>query len=213
MRRAWIAALPRMAQPDHAAWLAAAVLWLALPPIVQAHIDAEGMGSGGFLSGLRHPVTGLDHIVAMVAVGIWGAQLGGVALWLLPVVFPLMMAFGGMAGVITGPLPGIEIGVAASAIVLGALVAREQRLPLWAAIPIVGAFAVFHGHTHGTALPDFGVPILFAAGFVISTGLLHMFGILIGLAVELRHGRLAIRVAGAVIALVGVYFLVVYAGM
>jgi urease accessory protein len=146
----------------------------------------------------------------MVAVGIWGAQLGAPAVWLLPVVFPLVMAFGGMAGVITGPLPGVDLGVALSAIVLGALVAREQRLPMWAAVPIIALFAVSHGHTHGAVLPDYGVPILFASGFVISTGLLHLCGILLGLLLRVPRGRVIIRGSGGVIALVGFYFFVAY---
>ncbi|NWG73730.1 MAG: HupE/UreJ family protein, partial [Rubrivivax sp.] len=117
-----------------------------------AHSGA-GDVAGGFLTGFVHPLQGWDHVVAMVAVGLWGAFLGRPAIWLLPVVFPLVMALGGALGVAGVPLPGVEVGIALSAIVLGGMVAAAARLPLaWAAV-VVGAFAIFHGHAHGTELP------------------------------------------------------------
>jgi urease accessory protein len=106
-------------------------------------------GAGGFLSGLAHPVFGLDHVVAMVAVGLWGVFLGQPAIWLLPIVFPLVMAFGGVLGIVGVPLPAVETGIAASAIVLGAMVALAARPPLWAAAALVGALAIVHGYAHG----------------------------------------------------------------
>jgi len=168
----------------------------------------EGAGiAGGFSSGLMHPVLGWDHVVAMVAVGLWGAFLGYPAIWILPVVFPLVMAFGGALGVIGVPIPAVETGIAASAIVLGAMVAFAVRPPIWLAAIIVGSFAVFHGHAHGTELPGSANPLAFSLGFVIATGALHLSGIAFGLLARWPAGRVAVRAGGAVIVLAGVGFL------
>ena len=126
---------------------------LALAPAVAFAHSGEGI-AGGFVAGLLHPIFGWDHVAAMVAVGMWGAFLGMPAIWLLPVVFPMVMAFGGALGVIGVPIPSVEVGIAASAVVLGLMVALAARPPLWVAAVIVGAFAIFHGHAHGTELPD-----------------------------------------------------------
>ncbi|HKL64159.1 MAG TPA: HupE/UreJ family protein [Woeseiaceae bacterium] len=182
-----------------------ALFFLLLADAALAH-EAEGF-AGGFVSGFLHPLFGWDHVVAMVAVGLWGAFLGVPAIWLLPVVFPLVMAVGGAAGVAGMPLPAVEAGIAASALVLGAMVALAARPPLWAAAVIVGVFAVFHGHAHGTELPHAANPLAYSAGFVISTGLLHLSGIALGLAARWRAGRVAIRAGGGAIALAGVGFL------
>ena len=170
-----------------------------------AHV--EGGMAGGLISGFIHPLTGADHIAAMVAVGIWGAFLGRPAIWLLPVVFPLVMTVGGALGVMGVDLPGVEEGIAGSAIVLGLAVALAARPPLWLAAVVVGIFAIFHGHAHGTELPEAADPIAFAVGFVVATGLLHLAGIAIGLLVRWPAGRLAVRGAGGVIAVAGVAFL------
>jgi len=167
----------------------------------------SGGSAAGFLSGLSHPVGGLDHILAMVAVGLWGAQLGRPAVWLLPITFPLMMAFGAALGLMGIPVPGVEIGIAASAIVLGLMVMREARPPLAAAMVIVGFFAIFHGHAHGTELPDDQSGILYSIGFVISTGLLHAAGIAIGTVHRWALGRVALRLAGVAVLAGGLYFL------
>ncbi|MGH8678214.1 MAG: HupE/UreJ family protein, partial [Burkholderiales bacterium] len=116
-----------------------------------AHVGHGTMGSGNFLDGFLHPVTGLDHLVAMVAVGLWGAQLRAPAIWLLPITFPLVMAIGGFLGLIGLPLPSVDAGVAVSGVVLGGCVATAARAPLWVPAIIVGAFGLFHGHAHGTA--------------------------------------------------------------
>jgi len=163
--------------------------------------------AAGFLTGLRHPVSGLDHVVAMVAVGIWGAQLGVPAIWLLPLTFPPVMAFGGFLALLGVPLPGVEIGIASSAIVLGAMVACAARPPLWLAAVVVGFFAVFHGHAHGTELPAGESGLLYSVGFVVATGCLHTIGIGIGLIHGWRWGRTALRVAGGAIATAGMLFL------
>ncbi len=188
------------------------VLWLALlaalatPTSAWAHLQAGE--AGGFLSGVHHPISGWDHVLAMVAVGLWGAQLGAPALWLLPVTFPMVMALGAMMGLLGIPLPGVEIGIALSAMVLGTLVATEKRPPLWVAACIVGFFAIFHGHAHGTELPAGQSGLLYSAGFVMATGCLHGMGIAIGVIHRWSAGRLVLRVAGGFIAAAGVYFLV-----
>ena len=166
-----------------------------------------GEGSGGFLAGLAHPVFGPDHVVAMIAVGLWGAFLGAPAIFLLPIVFPLVMAFGGVLGILGVPLPAVETGIASSAIVLGAMVALAARPPLWIAAVLVGAFAIFHGYAHGRELPDGADAVAYSAGFVIATGLLHLTGIAFGLLTRWPAGRLVVRGAGGVIALVGLAYL------
>ena len=186
--------------------LLAAVLVTA-PGLASSHVQTGVAAYGGFLSGLMHPLTGLDHVVAMVAVGLWGAILGAPAIWVLPIAFPLVMTLGAVLGVIGVPLPGIEPGIAASGIVLGAMVMANARPPLALAFSLVSIFAVFHGHAHGAELPASGVPVYYAAGFVLSTGLLHVSGIALGLMFRWPAGRIAVRATGACIAAVGVYFL------
>jgi urease accessory protein len=168
--------------------------------------EAAGQAAG-LLSGLAHPVSGLDHVLAMIAVGLWGAVLGAPAVWVLPVAFPLAMALGGLLGLLGVPVPGIEVGIALSAVVLGAMVLLEQRPPLWLAALIVGAFAIFHGHAHGRELPEGANALLYSVGFVVATGLLHAVGILIGAAHRWAGGRVAVRAAGGGVALAGVLFL------
>jgi len=161
----------------------------------------------GFVSGFEHPISGLDHILAMVAVGLWGAQLGAPAIWVLPVVFPMIMALGGMMGLMGIPLPGIELCIALSAVALGFAVFREARPKLWIAAIIVGFFAIAHGHAHGTELPAGASGILYSIGFVIATGLLHATGIGIGLVHRWPAGRVALRLSGAAVAIGGMFFL------
>lgn len=163
--------------------------------------------AAGFLAGLQHPVSGLDHILAMVAVGLWGAQLGPPAIWLLPVTFPLMMAVGGFLALIGVELPAVEVGIAVSAVALGMMVAVEARPRLVIAAVIVGVFAIFHGYAHGAELPEGQSGVTYSVGFVISTGLLHAAGIAIGLIHRWRAGANALRFAGAAISIAGVWFL------
>jgi urease accessory protein len=167
----------------------------------------QGGVIGGFTSGFTHPILGWDHVIAMVAVGLWGAFLGMPALWVLPVVFPLVMAFGGALGVLGIPIPSIETGIAVSSIVLGLMVAFAVRPPIWIAALIVAAFAIFHGHAHGTELPGAANPITYSLGFVIATGLLHLLGIAFGLLVRWPLGKIAVQAGGGVIAVLGVGFL------
>jgi urease accessory protein len=161
----------------------------------------------GLLTGLLHPVSGLDHVLAMVAVGLWGAQLGMPAIWVLPVAFPLVMAMGGLLGFLGVPVPGVEAGIAASAVVLGAAVAFELRAPLVIAALLVGCFAIFHGHAHGTELPLGQSPLLYSLGFVIATGCLHAVGIGIGSVHSRPWGRPLLRAAGATVSAVGAFFM------
>ena len=188
------------------------ILALMYAPVL-AHTGHGASAAGGFVAGLLHPVTGLDHLVAMVAVGLWGAQLGAPALWLLPVTFPLVMAVGGFLGVIGVPLPGVVAGVALSGVILGTLVATAARPPLALAAIVVAAFAIFHGHTHGTAMPLAGVPLAYGAGFVVATGLLHLCGIGIGVLIRWPYGARLIRVLGGAIAAVGIFFLAIDTGL
>ena len=176
---------------------------LAAPASVAAH---EGGSAAGLLSGLLHPISGFDHVLAMVAVGIWGAQLGQPAIWVLPVTFPMVMAFGGMLGLLGLPLPGVEVGIGLSAFLLGLMVALERRPTLAVAGALVAFFAVFHGHAHGAELPEGQSGLLYSLGFVVSTGTLHALGIALGLIHRWEVGRLALRAAGAGIGLAGAWF-------
>ncbi len=185
----------------------AAMLFLAATQ-AQAHIG-EGV-VGGFGSGFFHPITGLDHIVAMVAVGLWGVFLGSPAIWVLPVVFPLVMCFGAMLGVMGVEIPYTETGIALSGIVLGVVVLFGVRAPLWVASIIIAVFAVCHGWAHGAEMPVAGNPFAFALGFVIATGMLHLAGIAFGFLTLVPKGQYLVRAAGAAIAMVGTGFLVGY---
>ena len=173
-----------------------------------APLFAHSGGTGaGFLSGLSHPVGGLDHILAMVAVGLWGSQLGKPAIWLLPIAFPLMMACGAALGLMGYPLPGVEVGIALSAVVLGLMVLLEARPPLVVSLLLVACFAIFHGHAHGTELPPGQSGLLYSVGFVLATGLLHALGIGIGTIHVFDKGRLILRSAGAIVLAGGLFFL------
>lgn len=185
---------------------AAAGLWLLLAASTAgAHVQAGQ--AAGFLTGLAHPVSGLDHVLAMIAVGLWGAQLGAPAIWLLPVTFPLVMALGGFFGLVGLPLPGVEVGIALSAVALGLMVASASRPPLWLAAVLVAFFAVFHGHAHGTELPDGQSGLTYSVGFVTATGTLHATGIAIGLIHRWPAGRAILRTLGALVAVAGLFFL------
>lgn len=188
-----------------AACAVAAFVLLALPAVnAFAHTQGEAPGAG-FLDGFLHPLGGLDHVLAMLAVGMWGAQLGAPAIWMLPVAFPMVMALGGAAGIIGVPLPSVEIGITLSVLVLGSMIALAQRPPLALAALIVAFFAVFHGYAHGVELPGQASAVPYSAGFVISTGLLHLTGIGIGFVTRLPHGSTLLRLGGSAIAAAGLY--------
>jgi urease accessory protein len=183
----------------------AAAISILLPDAASAH-PLTG-AAAGFISGFSHPLSGWDHMLAMVAVGMWGAQLGQPAIWQLPVAFPMMMAVGGFLALIGVPLPLVEMGIAASAIVLGLAVATEWKPPLAVALAIVAAFAIFHGHAHGAELTPGTNALLYSAGFVMATGSLHGVGITIGLLHQWPIGRQALRGAGALVLIAGTFFL------
>jgi urease accessory protein len=162
---------------------------------------------GGFVSGFLHPLTGYDHMLAMVSVGLWGAFLGRPLIVALPVIFPSVMVVGAglaMAGV---PAPPTEVGIALSVLLLGAAIAAAWRAPVWAACVIVGIFALFHGYAHGKELPSAADPIGYAVGFVLATGMLHVCGIGIGLINNRPGGVVVTRLLGGLVAASGVAFL------
>ena len=177
----------------------------ALPTSAFAH--AQVGSATGFLTGFLHPLTGVDHIIAMVAVGLWGAQLGAPAIWMLPVTFPIVMAFGGFLGLIGVPVPGVEIGIALSGVLLGAAVMTESQPPLYVAAALVAVFAICHGHAHGAELPPGTSGLTYSIGFVVATGLLHACGIGIGTIHRWSYGRVALRALGGFISMGGVFFL------
>lgn len=174
-----------------------------LPATAFAHTGAGA--ASGFAHGFLHPVGGLDHVLAMVAVGVFAAHLGGRALWLVPAAFVAMMALGGVAGAFSIPLPFVEIWIAASVLVLGLAVAFRWSLPAAAAMALVGFFAVFHGHAHGSEMPLDASGLSYGAGFLLATALLHGLGLAAGLAVGRtgKRSRLAVQAGGGAMALAG----------
>jgi urease accessory protein len=162
---------------------------------------------GGFMSGFVHPLGGLDHLLAMVSVGLWGAFLGRPLIYVLPVVFPAMMVAGAIMGMFVVPLPPVELGIAVSVLVLGGCIALSLRAPVWAATLVVALFAVFHGYAHGKELPSAADPVSYSAGFVLATGFLHVAGISLGFLNDRPNGVVATRSVGGVIASLGAWFL------
>lgn len=177
-----------------------------LPGAAFAHTGAGH--THGFVHGFLHPVGGLDHLLAMIAVGLFAAYLGGRALWLVPATFVAVMALGGLLGVSGVALPYVEVGIALSVIVLGALVALRLQFPVVLAMTIVGVFAIFHGYAHGAELPEAASGLAYGIGFMIATALLHLAGIAVGLGfAESRtgtFGRRIVQAGGGAIALAGV---------
>ncbi len=177
-----------------------------LPGAAFAHTGAGH--AHGFVQGFAHPIGGLDHLLAMVAVGLFAAYLGGRALWLVPATFVGVMALGGLLGVSGAALPYVELGIALSVVVLGLLVALRWNFPVAGAMAIAGVFAVFHGYAHGTELPENASGLAYGIGFMIATAVLHLAGIAIGLAFASRGtgnlGRRLVQTGGGAIALAGV---------
>lgn len=167
--------------------------------------------SDGFISGFTHPIFGWDHVVAMVAVGLWGAILGAPAIWALPIAFPLVMSFGAAWGILGATIPFVETGIALSGVVLGLLVALMIKAPMIFAAMVVTLFAVFHGYAHGIEFPETANSVVYGAGFVIATGLLHLIGILFGNLLRFELGKMLVRVGGVLISLTGLTFLLGYA--
>jgi urease accessory protein len=177
---------------------------LALFALVPVLADAHPFhGRSGLVGGLTHPLMGLDHLLAMVAVGLWAVQLGGRALWVVPTTFVTLMAVGGVLGMSGVPLPMSGTGVLLSVMVLGVLISAAARLPLAVGAALVGLFAVFHGHAHGAEMPVGGSASGFALGFILATAMLHACGIALGLLARKQAAAPAIRFAGAAILLAG----------
>lgn len=181
------------------ALVALALLFLA--SAAQAHV--EHAAGNGFHSGFLHPLTGVDHLLAMLAVGMWGAQLGMPAIWVLPVAFPLVMAIGAVLGIAGIELPGAEAAIVLSVILLGAAIASGRRPPLYLAAALVAFFAIFHGYAHGRELPTQTSAVEFGAGFVLATGCIHLAGIGIGTVTKVPHGMQMLRAGGAAISVAG----------
>jgi urease accessory protein len=186
-------------------FLASLVPALMVPEPAEAHV-AQGP-IGGFSAGIAHPFSGLDHLMAMLAVGIWGAQMGGRSVWSLPVTFPLVMTVGGVLGMAGVPLPHVETGIALSMLVLGAAIVLAWRPHEWAALAVIAFFAICHGYAHGVELPNAADPAAYATGFVIATGTIHIIGIGIGLSLgKLFDGWFSRGLGGGIVA-GGLYFL------
>ncbi|MBW7957049.1 MAG: HupE/UreJ family protein [Deltaproteobacteria bacterium] len=182
-----------------------AVVCLLMPAAAYAH---TGLGNAhGFMHGFGHPVGGLDHVLAMVAVGIWAAQAGGRTVWAIPAGFVSLMAFGGFLGLNGITVPLIEEGIATSVLVLGLFVTVAARFPVALSVVIVGVFAIFHGHAHGAEIPGSASGLAYSAGFVISTALLHLCGIGIGIAFKVLNRIHLMRYAGGLIAAGGAWLL------
>ena len=178
---------------------------LFFPIMSYAH---EGSG-GGFMAGLTHPVLGFDHLLAMLSVGILSAQMGGQAIWRVPLTFVLVMLFGGVLGINNIPLFSVELGIALSVLALGIAIALERKLSALLAMVFVGFFAIFHGHAHGTEMPSLSKPLFYACGFVIGTAGIHVVGVLIGIIAErIKEGGQLLRYAGAGIAGIGLHLIV-----
>jgi urease accessory protein len=172
-----------------------------------AHVT--GSLPGGFSSGFEHPLLGFDHLLAMLAVGVWGAQIGGRSLWMLPVAFPLMMVVGGIIGISGIAIPHIELGIALSVLCLGLAITFDWHPLEVISIGLIGIFALCHGYAHGVELPNAADPRAYAVGFVLATGLIHLTGIGIGsISNVVAEGTLS-RLVGVTIALAGIYFIVV----
>ncbi|MBA8876337.1 HupE/UreJ family protein [Phyllobacterium myrsinacearum] len=180
-------------------------LAMLYPALAHAHV---GVGeTSGFTHGFAHPISGLDHVLAMILVGVFAFQLGGRALWLVPAAFVGMMAAGGALGAAGINVPFVELGIALSVIVLGAAVAFEIKAPAAIAVALVGLFAVFHGHAHGAEMPESAGGLAYAGGFMAATALLHVAGIGIGFGIgkiSQRVGPGIVRIIGGLAALAGV---------
>lgn len=168
---------------------------------------AHPLAGGGLAAGLAHPLLGIDHLLAMLAVGLWAWQGGRVTRWTLPIAFPLAMAAGAGLGLAGLALPAIEAGVAASVLVLGLLILLAVRAPLAPSLALVAGFAILHGHAHAAELPVSASPALYAAGFLATTALLHVAGLGLGQGLEAPRLAWGLRAGGAAIAIAGVVLL------
>jgi urease accessory protein len=184
-------------------------LVLALTPsLAFAHV---GVGdTTGIAQGFMHPISGTDHVLAMVAVGLLAVHLGGRALWLVPLSFVAMMAFGGVLGMAGIGLPFVEVAIGLSVVVLGIIVAARVNPPAAIAMALVGLFAIFHGHAHGAEMPETASGLAYGVGFILATALLHAIGIGVGILIGnagQRYSRTISQIAGGAMALAGIAIL------
>ncbi|WP_158967273.1 HupE/UreJ family protein [Paraglaciecola sp. L3A3] len=176
---------------------------LFISNLVYAH---EMSGGGGFITGLTHPVLGLDHLLAMLSVGILSLQIGGRAIWMVPATFVLVMLIGGVLGMQEIALFSVELGIAISVLVLGIAIAIDKKLSPLLAMLFVSFFAIFHGHAHGTEMPYLSSPVFYALGFVLSTACIHLVGVFLGYSAKsLNMGSQLLKFLGLLIAAIGVY--------
>jgi len=184
-----------------------ALLLSLLPLTAYAH-EGGNVPIGGYLAGLIHPVLGYDHLLAMLSVGILSAQIGGRAIWSVPATFVSVMAVGGGLGLVDIGLTSSELGIAASLVLLGLIIAAERRLPILLAMAGVGVFAIFHGYAHGSEMPTTAQPVIYALGFLTGTALIHIAGVIIGdIARHYESGKVALRVLGGLISVIGLLFI------
>ncbi len=187
--------------------ITAALTAFFLAGAAQAH--SFGAHGAGFGAGIAHPFLGLDHLLAMLAVGVWAAQLGGKALWRVPLAFMAMTALGSAVALSGIALPAVEAGIAGSVPILGLLIAVAARIPVPASMLLVGAFAVLHGHAHGSELPQAASATLYGLGFLLATGMLHALGLLAGALIDQRLKPVWRRVLGGGIAAAGAMLIAV----
>lgn len=181
---------------------AAAMLAVSATPAL-AHTGIGQVSGAGFAVGFVHPLLGLDHLLAMLGVGVWAAQSGGRAAWLVPASFLAAMIAGACLAVSEVSLPLVEFGVGGSVLVIGGLIAFGARLPLALVIGLAGLFALFHGHAHGSELPSFAQPMAYGAGFLLATALLHAVGFGLAFTLRTHAARMPLRVGGAIMAAIG----------
>lgn len=179
---------------------------LLIAASAQAHTGAGS--TSGFLHGVEHPLGGLDHLLAMVAIGLWAAQLGGRAMWALPATFVSVMVIGGILGMAGISVPLVEYGILASVLGLGVFIAAALKLPLPITLAIAAVFALFHGHAHGAEMPAMASGWAYAAGFVIATLSLHACGLAAGMAFKTFSNPLATRLAGAGVAACALWLII-----
>lgn len=189
--------------------LALLLFLLVLPTIAYAHDETTVARFGSFIAGLTHPILGLDHLLAMLSVGIISAQIGGKAIWQVPTTFVAVMAIGGTLGLLGVGLTAIEFGIALSVLALGVAIFMEKGIPIAVVMVAVGLFAIFHGYAHGAEMPSLAQPVRYALGFLTGTAVIHITGVLIGdIPSHYKSGPIILRSLGAVIAVCGILFLV-----
>lgn len=184
----------------YAVWI---LVGASLPSFAFAHV---GTGeAGGFMHGLMHPFSGLDHVCAMLAVGLWAAQTGGRSLLFIPIIFSGTMLLGGVVGMVGVGLPFSEWGIALSVLVLGGLVAASVRLSLWLSGGLLALFALCHGYAHGAEMPESVSALAYALGFMMATLALHITGVGAGIAIQRWADKRAVPLAGVGMVFFGLY--------